>query len=289
MEIQQQNLSSGQKYPLFGLGTYNIQENMTEAVDAALRRGYRLFDTAKVYNNESHLGDALEVSLPKHSLNRADVVVQTKVLPYNDSERVRNDVLDSLAKLKTDYIDVVLIHYPKNNDCQNEDAVNRECRKVTYTVLLQLKAENKIRTVGVSNYEVSHIQEILADGQDLPSINQIELHPHFTRVELVQFCKSAGILVQAFSSLAKQNQELLDSSELQQIASSHNSNPLHVLLSWAYNQNIAIIPKSSNPSRIDENLREVLRTRLTQDEISKLSTLNRDKNYVGRCTGWLVV
>ncbi|RCN47890.1 oxidoreductase, aldo/keto reductase family protein [Ancylostoma caninum] len=188
------------------------------SVDIALKCGYRLFDTAKYYQNESELGAALQELLPKHGLTRADVFITTKfhMDPDDPAGGARKLVLESLKQLRVSYIDMVLIHYPKAIKCDEKDPKNKEHRKLSYLELEKLKEEGKIRSVGVSNYEISHIEEIknfskvilqelrrqtrevCTDkmSQMVPCANQVELHPHFTREELRQYCRKEGIFLQ---------------------------------------------------------------------------------------------
>ncbi|VDO35290.1 unnamed protein product [Haemonchus placei] len=234
-------------------------------VDAALSNGYRLFDSAKLYNNEPELGTALAVMptkqshlfipfgkesaiqelLPKHGLSRSDVFITTKIYPEKDdtSTAVRLLIKESLENFKTDYIDMVLIHYPKAISSEEKDEKNPLHRKLTYMELEKLKGEGKIRSVGVSNYEVRHLEEIKNYGkvaatyiflevlvvknswgeaydsvvqitanlcQMMPCVNQVEYHPHFTRNELKEYCKKEGIFFQAFASLARQAPALVN-------------------------------------------------------------------------------
>ncbi|PIO69100.1 oxidoreductase, aldo/keto reductase family protein [Teladorsagia circumcincta] len=233
-----------------------IKDNleMKPAVNAALGAGYRLFDTAKVYDNESDLGDALETCLPLHNLKREDVFLLTKIYPSDSSEDIRNMVDNSLRNLRTSYIDSVLIHFPKTKDAALNDPDNALHRKITYLSLEHLKKEGKIRSVGVSNYEVRHMEEIKAYGQ-------------------------------AYSSLARHNPDLIEHPAVLQLAAKYEVSPQVVLLSWAVSQGVGVIPKSSNPHRIVDNLK-VLEVVLEEAEVQRLRDLDRNKNYV-RCEGWL--
>ncbi|XGW25564.1 hypothetical protein V3C99_006735 [Haemonchus contortus] len=280
-------LRTGYRMPLIGLGTHDIKGDlMKPAVDAALSAGYRLFDTAKVYENESDLGEALEECLPSHGLKREDIFLSTKVYPSVSSEDVRAMVDDSLRNLRTSYIDLVLIHFPKTKDAELNDPNNAKHRKITYLALERLQAEGKIRSVGVSNYDIRHIEEIEAYGKDMPCVNQVEFHPHFTREELLDYCRKKSIFFQAYASLARHNRDLLDHPDMQYLAKKYNISPQIILLSWALSQDVGIIPKSSDPQRISSNFKA---TEIVLDaaEIQLLRDLNRDKNYV-RCEGWLV-
>ncbi|VDL82608.1 unnamed protein product [Nippostrongylus brasiliensis] len=251
-------LNTGYHIPLIGLGTYKITgEQVYPAVDAALESGYRLFDTAKLYNNESELGAALSELLPKYDLSRSDVFLETKIHPdpENPAEGARRLVMESLERFQTDYVDMVLIHYPKAQSLDDHDERNPHHRMLTYVELEKMKDEGMIRSVGVSNYESRHIEEIRSYGKMMPCANQVEYHPHFTRDELKEYCRKEGIFFQAFASLARNKPELVHEPVLLEIAESHNTNVQMILLSWAFSQGVGIVPKSSTPHRIKDNMK----------------------------------
>lgn len=283
-------LNTGYKMPMVGLGTYKItgEETVRAAVDAALKAGYLMFDTAKYYRNERDLGIALEELLPKYNLKREDIFITTKFFPAvdNNVEHVRKMVKESLEFLKTKYLDLVLIHYPKADASANDDPHNAKHRKDCYMELEKCKAESMIRSVGVSNYEANHIEEIKGYGKMMPAVNQVEFHPHFTRDQLRDYCKKEGIFFQAFSSLARQNPDLIQDPVVQKIAASHNSTPQMVLLAWALGIGVGIVPKSANPDRIVENF-QVVNFKLSDEELQSISKLDRNKHYI-RCEGWNV-
>lgn len=283
-------LNTGFYIPLIGLGTYKITgEQVKPAVEAALGCGYRMFDTAKYYKNEQDLGEALSELLPKYNLSRSDIFLTTKFFPVADdpSNGARKHVMESLELLKTDYIDMVLIHYPKAEKLDEKDERNPLHRKLTYLELEKLKDEGKIRSVGVSNYESQHIEEIKTYGKMMPCANQVEYHPHFTRDELKEYCSKEGIFFQAFSSLARLQPELVQDPVLLDLVKKHSTTVTMVLLSWALSQGVGIIPKSATPERIVENLK-VTELELSQEEIELLHKLNRNQNYI-RCCGWRVL
>ncbi|VDK62599.1 unnamed protein product [Onchocerca ochengi] len=283
-------LNTGFSIPMIGLGTYKIvgQSTITMAVDAALKAGYRLFDTAKYYVNEPELGIALQELLPKYNLKREEIFITTKffLAETNNAEHARKMVDESLKNLKTEYLDLVLIHYPKADTSKNDDPRNPENRKDAYLELEKLKDECKIRSIGVSNYEVKHIKEIQSFGQMMPSVNQVEFHPHFIRSELRDYCKNEGIFFQAYSSLGRNHPDLMRDSVIVETAKAHNSEPQLVVLAWALSLGVGIIPKSSNPERVINNFK-VIDMKLTKEEIERITELNRNKNYI-RCDGWNV-
>uniref|UniRef100_F1L2U3 Aldose reductase B n=1 Tax=Ascaris suum TaxID=6253 RepID=F1L2U3_ASCSU len=284
-------LNTGFPFPLIGLGTYKVtgQETVTAVVDAALKAGYRMFDTAKYYRNEPELGNALQDLLPKYGLEREDIFITTKFFPSatNNKEFARKMVDESLRDLKTSYLDLMLIHYPKANDCANDDPRNVINRHDAYVELEKIKAEGKIRSVGVSNYEINHLEEIKAFGKMMPAVNQIEFHPHFTRQSLHDYCDKEGVFFQAFSSLARNHEDLIGDPVIKRIAEKHATSPQLVLLAWAHGIGVGIVPKSANPSRVVENFK-VVELKLSQEELAEIGKLNRNKHYI-RCDGWNVL
>ncbi|KAF1752013.1 hypothetical protein GCK72_018567 [Caenorhabditis remanei] len=279
-------LNTGYECPLVGLGTYKIVgDEVLPVLDAALTAGYRLFDTAKVYNNEKEIGNAFELLLPKHHLKREDIFITTKLHP-NTEENVKKLVNESLENLKTNYIDMYLIHYPKSFDYSDEDPTNKILRIATWNALCESKDEGKIRSVGVSSYEIRHLEELRELGKNCPPCcNQVEYHPHFCRVELKNYCSSNNIFFQAFSSLARHNEGLLSSAIITELTEKYDVPKTTILLSWATSQRVGVIPKSTNPSRLSQNLKTV---QLEEKEVLKISELNLNQHYV-RTTGWLVL
>ncbi|KAH7721962.1 oxidoreductase [Aphelenchoides avenae] len=262
---------------------------MDTAVDTALSVGYRLFDTAKGYANEAQLGEALEKLLPVHCLQREDIFITTKVAVPTDpaEEQVRELVQDSLQKLRTNYIDLVLIHYPKSNSRENDDALNVRDRALLWVALTKLRDDGLVRSIGVSNFEVRHIEEIVRASSVPPAVNQVEYHPHFTRSDIKSYCDKHGIFLQAFSSLGRNHPDLITDQVVVELSPKYSTTPQLLLLSFATSQRIGVIPKSSDPVRIRENY-SCLKLRLTDEDIQRLCGCNKNRNYINRTTGWLV-
>ncbi|CAO4378826.1 unnamed protein product [Caenorhabditis nigoni] len=278
-------LNTGYECPLVGFGTYKVVgDQVHRVIDEALKAGYRLFDTAKVYNNEAEIGLALENLLPNHNLKREDVFITTKLHP-NTEDEVKRMVEESLNLLRTNYIDMYLIHYPKGTNSADEDPKNKIQRIATWNVLNEYKDAGKIRSVGVSSYEIRHLEELNSLKNFPPCCNQVEYHPHFTRVELKKYCDDNNIFFQAFSSLARHNEALLSSPVLTEMCQKYNASSSTILLSWATSQGVGVIPKSSDPKRIAENRKTI---QLEEEDVSKISKLNMNQHYV-RTTGWLVL
>uniref|UniRef100_A0A1I8AEK9 Aldo_ket_red domain-containing protein n=1 Tax=Steinernema glaseri TaxID=37863 RepID=A0A1I8AEK9_9BILA len=285
-------MADGYEMPLFGLGTYKTtsQKDMDRAVDAALKNGYRLFDTAFAYGNEEQLGKALQKLLPEHNLTQADVFVTTKVPILsgdNKKERTYEVVCESLKKLQLDAIDLVLVHYPREWSGSDKSPKNQTDRIEVYQALERCKEEGKVRSIGVSNFEIRHLQELLQVCRYRPVVNQCEFHPFCCRRELLEYCRQQEIFFEAFTSLARQDPKLYKNEVVLRIAESHNMDVSHVLLAFALTQHIGVIPKSSNPERIAENI-NVVGKKLTLKEVEDLLSLNRTYNYTD-CSPWDVV
>uniref|UniRef100_A0A914X9N0 NADP-dependent oxidoreductase domain-containing protein n=1 Tax=Plectus sambesii TaxID=2011161 RepID=A0A914X9N0_9BILA len=286
-------LNTGYEIPLIGFGTFQIkgQEAINVSIDAALGAGYRLIDTAKVYGNEKEIGNALQEYLPKRNLKRADLFITSKVLPIigDNIKATREAVEESLKFLQTDYIDLVLVHYPGNfkpEAPKDDNPNNPTYRKDTFQVLEKLQAEGKIRSIGISNYEIRHIDELKKYAKIQPAVNQCEFHPHFTRNELREYCKKENIFFQAFTSLGRNDPSLINDPVVVSLAEKHKTSVYLVLLAYALVQNIGILPKSVTPARIQENF-GVINVTLTKEEVEQLTGLNRNKNH-SLVQGWTV-
>lgn len=256
-------LNNDTRMPLLGLGTFRLQgeEDTYSAVDAALKAGYRAFDTAAVYRNEAHLGHALRCLLPKHGLSREDVFITSKLGPKDQGSKARDGCLRSLEQLGLGYIDLYLIHWPGTQGLPVGDKQNPENRAQSWRVLEEFHSQGKFRAIGVSNYTVEHMQELLKSCKVPPAVLQVEFHPKLLQNDLRGLCKDRGVCFQAYSSLG--TGLLLSNPVVLEIAKECVRTPAQVLLRWAVQQSIAVLPKSSQPERVKEN------GRLFDFEISK--------------------
>ncbi|XP_058450039.1 glyoxal reductase-like [Malaya genurostris] len=253
-------LNTGHSIPLIGFGTYQIRGNhlINETLDYALKAGYRHIDTALVYRNEEHIGKALQTLLPKYNLKREDIFITSKLISqYNKDERfIEELVLKSLDNLQTEYIDLFLIHWPGVNGLQVSHPDNVPYRKKAWKVLCKLHHEGKCRSIGVSNYTVKHIRELLEDCNGVrPAVNQVEWHPHYFQLELLELCKTEGIFLQAYSSLGTSlSTDLRDDPVVGEVAVRLCRSPAQILLRWAIERNVGIIPKARSRDHIEENI-----------------------------------
>ena len=276
--------------PTIGFGTYLIpNEEVQRTINSAIKIGYRHIDTAEVYRNEVGIGLGLKDSFSKYSLQREDIFITSKVFPGNPSwgREAKNYKMcveacdNSLERLNLDYLDCYLIHAPFCKDLRLEQ----------WKALCDLKKEGKTRTIGVSNYSQSHIQEIINEGLEVPEFNQIELHPWCQKSELVSFLKEKNIKPVAYSSLvplegwrAKPNQDSAKSQGMKEIGAD-NSSPFkrmsakygvseaQILLKWGLQRGFVILPKSSDESRIRENFD--LSFQIDDDDMKEISTMDK--------------
>lgn len=264
--------------PLLGLGTFRLRgpEETYQTVDAALTAGYRAFDTAAVYRNEADIGQALCTLLPKHGLSRADVFITTKLSPRDQGSKARDGCLRSLEQLGLDYIDLFLIHWPGTQGIDVTDKRNPDNRAQSWATLEEFHAEGKFRAIGVSNYTVQHMQELLKSCRVVPAVLQVEFHPRLAQRELRELCEKSAVCFQAYSSLG--TGVLLSDPLVQELAERCEKTPAQVLLRWAVQQNVPVLPKSCRPDRVLENGR-LFDFELSDSDMAKLSALDCGEKF----------
>lgn len=254
------HLSSGYTMPLIGIGTYKIQgrETIYEVIDESLKVGFRSIDTATVYRNEEDIGFALKELLSKYNLQRKDIFITTKLAPSDNgnAEGIQQSVLKSLKSLGLSYIDLYLIHWPGAARIPENSHQNKHLRACTWEKLVELHKQGLIRSIGVSNHTIDHLKELLNNHYGVkPTVNQVECHPHYRQEELIKFCNVEGIHVQAYSSLGTStNTSLLKDPVVNNIAMKLNVSPARLLLKWALQQGISVIPKAIKKEHIRDNI-----------------------------------
>ncbi|XP_028179119.1 uncharacterized oxidoreductase YtbE-like [Ostrinia nubilalis] len=277
-------LNNGLEMPSIGLGTFRMRQAdiIVETFDEALSAGYRMFDTATAYNNEGLIKEALETLLPKHGLERDDIFITTKLAPSDHgNERVRAAYQRSLDLLGLEYVDLYLIHFPGTANIPANDMRNFRMRDMTWRTLTEMYDEGLINSIGVSNFTQRHLDEIISSSHVTPTVNQVEWHPFYHDYDLLKFCKENDIQLQAYCSFggsSHDNNELLNNPVVTQIAKKHNATSAQVLLVWALQHDIAVIPKTTHPDRLKENI--TLQFKLTPEEIKALNGLGeRNMKY----------
>ncbi|WP_214815611.1 aldo/keto reductase [Exiguobacterium sp. s59] len=258
-------LNNDVNMPMLGLGVYKVEDGAVtvDTVKAALDADYRLIDTAAIYQNEESVGQALrEAGIP-----REDVFVTTKLWnEFHGFDEALQAFQDSLDRLGLEYVDLFLIHWPMPRFGKFVE---------TYKALEQLYEEGRVRAIGVSNFEIEHLEQIIQSCSIVPAVNQVEIHPYLSQKELIAFCKRYDIQIQAWSPLMK-GREALEDDTIVEIANRHGKSPAQVILRWHLQNGVAVIPKSVTPSRIKENI-QVFDFTLTNEEMAAIDALNRDE------------
>lgn len=247
--------------PLLGLGLYKITDDAEAetAITAAVQNGYRLFDTASAYKNEEFVGHALA----KCGIPRKDLFVTTKI--WNNAQRlgdVEASLQRSLDRLSLDYIDLYLIHWPVPG-----------CFLNTWKDMEKILESGRALSIGVSNFEIHHLEELRRVSGIVPAVNQIECHPLCYPKELIEYCQANGIQVQAYAPLARG--AYLDNDILCVLGTKYAHTPAQVGLRWAIQKGISVIPKSTHPERIASNAR-IFDFTIDQEDMDLLDTLNQN-------------
>ncbi|KAI5096754.1 hypothetical protein C0J45_13648 [Silurus meridionalis] len=274
-------LNSGTQLPLLGLGTYKLHtyEELYKSVSAALDAGYRAFDTAAAYGNEGYLGQVIRELLPKHGLARSDVFLISKLGPESHGPRAKEGCLRSLQQLGCEYIDLYLVHWPGVVGLDPADPLHARYRLQSWSVLEELYDSKKFKAIGVSNYTTRHLLELLESCRVPPAVLQMECHPKLVQKQLRDICKEAGIHFQAYSSLGKG--ALLKDPEVKDVAESCGRTPAQVLLRWAVQQDISVLPRSSQPLLVQQNSK-IFDFELSENEMLRLCALNCGTRYCTR-------
>lgn len=259
---------NGNSIPALGLGTFRVENNdeCREAVKHAIISGYKHIDTAQTYHNEEKVGQGIKEGLEAAGLNREDLFITTKLwMTDYGRENVQSAYEASLKRLGLDYVDLYLIHWPG----QDKDLITE-----TWKAMENLYNEGKIKNIGVSNFHVHHLEELLQEASIKPVINQIECHPYLTQKELRAYLEAQKIVAQSWSPLM--NGQILEDEVVKEIANELGKTPAQVIIRWNIDENIVVIPKSVTPSRIEENL-NVFDFELSEDQLSRLNALNKDE------------
>lgn len=255
-------LANGVKMPWFGLGVYKVEEGqeVITSVKAALENGYIHIDTAAMYQNEKGVGQAIRES----GIPREEIFITSKV--WNDDQGYESTLKayeSSLANLEIDYLDLYLIHWPVRGKF-----------KETWRAMEKLYKEGRVRAIGVSNFHVHHLKELLRDAEIKPMVDQIEYHPHLTQPEVHEFCKKEGIQFEAWSPLKRGT--LLDEPTILEIGKKYRKTTAQVILRWDLQNEVITIPKSIKPHRIVENA-NIFDFKLSKDDMEKINALNKNE------------
>ncbi|WPV70328.1 MULTISPECIES: aldo/keto reductase [unclassified Chitinophaga] len=259
-------LNNGIKMPLLGFGTYLLRDGLEceHSVLNALNIGYRLIDTAAAYYNEESVGRAIK----KSNVKREEIFVTTKFLPADPGdEKSKRAFETSLKKLGLDYIDLYLIHIPQGdvNSC--------------WTAMEELYKEGKVRAIGVSNFNMNQIQNLLTQHSVIPAVNQVETHPFSQKTEMQKALKSQGIQLESWAPFAQGKNNLFNNELLKALSSKYNKSIAQVVLRWLIQKEVVVIPKSANMKRINENF-NVFDFELSSDDMTTIKSLDKGSGLI---------
>ncbi|PDZ06366.1 aldo/keto reductase [Bacillus cereus] len=258
-------LHNGVEMPWFGLGVFKVEDGpeLVEAVKSAIKAGYRSIDTAAIYGNEKAVGEGIRAGIKEAGISREDLFITSKV--WNSDQGYETTLAayeESLKKLELDYLDLYLVHWPVEGKY-----------KESWRALETLYKEERVRAIGVSNFQIHHLQDVLAGAEMKPMINQVEYHPRLTQKELQAFCKEQGIQMEAWSPLMQG--QLLDNETLQEIAHKYGKTTAQIILRWDLQNEVVTIPKSTKEHRIVANA-DIFNFELTKEDMEKIDALNEN-------------
>jgi methylglyoxal/glyoxal reductase len=261
-------LNNGTSIPQLGLGTWKCPPNIETVgiIKEAILKGYRHFDTAAVYHNEEYVGKAIrECGIP-----REELFITTKL--WNDDTKFPEEALkESLRKLQLNYIDLYLIHWPVDD------------RIKTWEALEKFYTEGKCKAIGVSNFTVEHLKELMEKTNIVPAINQVEFNTFLYQKKLLEFCNKNGIALEAYCPLARAKK--FDDKRLISIAKKHNKTTAQIMLRWALQHNLIIIPKTMHKERLIENA-EIFNFHLDKEDMDTLNNCNENLRNCWDPTTW---
>jgi len=256
-------LNNGLEIPCIGLGTYQIRKKseIENVIKIGYNTGYKLIDTAVVYGNEKLIGDALK----KLKIKRNDIFIITKIFKGDMKyDKVKKSIESSLKKLQTDYIDIVLIHWP--------EVENSEDRIKVWKALEESVEEKKVKMIGVSNFCKIHLEQILNNCKIKPVINQIECNPIYYDEETINYSEQNGIIIQAYCPFAEWNKKLVENDIIVNIAKNKNKSVSQIILKWLLQKNKIPLPKSVHGDYIKQNF-DLNGFYLTEEEMAQIDTL----------------
>lgn len=264
--MKYKELSNGNSIPYIGLGTWKLTDRqlLSELIGAAYEKGYRLIDTAAAYSNEI----AISKAISENGINREDLFISDKV--WNTSrgyEAVRKACQTSLKKLKTDYLDMYLIHWPASMKLYSDwRAINAD----TWGGMESLYEDGIVRNIGVCNFKIHHLEELKKSANIMPMIDQVEMHPGMNQNELIEYCSREKIAIEASSPLG--NGQILENDVLRKISEAKAVSPAQVALRWEYQKDVITIPKTSDISRLCSNI-DIFDFELSDDEMRMIDSI----------------
>ncbi|AVP37363.1 aldo/keto reductase [Staphylococcus felis] len=259
---------NGNQMPKVGIGTFRVKndEDAKSAVKHAIKNGYRSIDTAMIYQNEEMVGQGIHEALEETNLQRDDLFITSKLwLTDYGYENVEAAYKASLNRLGLDRLDLYLMHWP---------GLDESLMVETWKGMEMLYEKGLVDNIGVSNFNVEHLDHLLSEAKIKPVINQVEYHPYLTQSRLKDYLEAQHIQMESWSPLM--NAQILTDTVVNEIAREVNHSPAQVIIRWNIQNGVVTIPKSVTPSRINENI-NVFDFELTQDQMERLDQLNKDK------------
>jgi diketogulonate reductase-like aldo/keto reductase len=258
-------LNNGVNMPWFGIGVFKVEEGqeLVNAVKFAIMHGYRSIDTAAIYGNEQGVGQGIREGLKEEGISREELFVTSKV--WNSDLGYESTIAayeTSLTKLGLDYLDLYLIHWPVEGKY-----------KEAWRALETLYKEGRVKAIGVSNFQVHHLEELMKEAEIKPMVNQVEYHPRLTQKEVLAFCKENGIQLEAWSPLMQG--QLLDHPVLEEIAMKYKKSIAQLILRWDLQNGVVTIPKSTKEHRIVENS-TIFNFELSNEDMERIDELNQN-------------
>lgn len=260
-------LNNGVEIPRVGLGVFRAVDGdeTRNAVKWAIEAGYRHIDTATCYRNEKSVGDGIRES----GIDRKDIFITTKMWCSEiDDGKFEEAIEFSLKELGTDYIDLYLLHWPRSV----------EKNIAAYKVMEKYYRAGTLRAIGVSNYKEHHLEELMAETEIVPAVNQVELHPDFDQHELKAFCDARGIKLEAWSPLGGQGSDLMQNKVLVSLAEKHGRTPAQIIIRWNIQRGVIVIPKYVHKERIVSNF-NVFDFELSKEDMELIGTLEAGRRY----------
>ncbi|KAL4530235.1 hypothetical protein Ndes2526B_g02402 [Nannochloris sp. 'desiccata'] len=272
-------LPGGAHMPLIGLGTY--AQSSADAVRNALAAGYRHIDCAPIYGNEALVGEGLRDFLAQEEGAREQLWITSKI--WNDSHRpaaVRASAEKSIADLGAKYLDLLLIHWPDAFKPGTEEVDTEVTLQETWQAMEALVEEGLVKHIGVSNFSLSQVEDVLSWAKVKPVVNQIELHPLLAQRKILGVCSRKGVRCVGYSPLGHSKNDLLEHPEVVRVASEVGKAPAQVLLRWNVQRGVAVIPKAGSEPHMKENIAGLCEWRLSWDQKAALDALNSGKRFV---------
>ena len=265
-DIHTATLNNGVKIPLLGLGTWqSTRKDCVQAIKYALNHGYSHIDTAQIYLNEKNVGEGWKASGRK----REDIFLTTKIFNNNQGEkRTKRSFKKSLKALQTDYVDLLLIHWPniRNFDLTVE----------TWQTLIELQSEGFCRAIGVSNFTIPLIEDLQSKTNVVPAVNQVEFHPFLYQKDLLTYCQEHQIQIEAYSPLGRG--KFFENETLKKLAEKYQKSAAQIMLAWGVNHNLVVIPKSTHENRILENADIFFE--LAAEDLAEIDNLNSNTRLI---------